>query len=56
MDHFKKKLMHCKYPKWAIDIEERRLTNTNSKEYNDANNQGTTGAKYTTKTVKSRVT
>ena len=42
MDHLRKALTHCKYPKWTIDRVERRLTKPTSKESNDANNQGTT--------------
>ena len=48
MDHLRKTLTHCKYPKWAIDRVERRLTKPNSEESNDTNNQDTSGAKPTT--------
>ena len=47
MDHLRKALTHCKYPKWAIDRVERRLTKPTSEECNDASNQGTAGAKPT---------
>ena len=37
MDHLKKALTHCRYPKWAIDRVERRLSKPTSEESNDAN-------------------
>ena len=54
MDHLRKALTHCKYPKWAIDAVERRLTKSTSEESNDANNQGTTGTKTTTSEDKTK--
>ena len=51
MNHLRKAFTHCKYPKWAIDRVERRVTKTTSEESNDANNQGTTGAMPTTNEV-----
>ena len=54
MDHLRKALTHCRYPKWALDRVERRLTKHTSEYYNDANNQGTAGAKPTTNEVKTK--
>ena len=54
MDHVRKALTHCKYPKWAIDRVERRLTKPTSEESNVANNQGTACAKPTTNEVKTK--
>ena len=51
-DHLRQALTHCKYPKWAIDRVERRLTKPTSKDSNDANNQGTAGSHATTNEVK----
>ena len=54
MDHLRKALTHCKYPKWATDRVEKRLTKPTGEESNDANNQGTVGAKPTTNEVKTK--
>ena len=54
MDHLRKALTHFKYPKWALDRVERRLTKPTSKDNNDANNQCTAGAKATTNEVKTK--
>ena len=54
MDHLMKALSHCKYPKWAIDRVQRRLSKPTSEETNDANTRGTTGAKPTTNEVKTK--
>ena len=54
MDHLRKALTHCKYPKWATDRVERRLTKPTSEESNDANNQDTAGTKPTTYEVKTK--
>ena len=51
MDHLRKALTQCKYPKWALDKVEKRL-NRPSREVNDgANNQGTTDTQATTNEV-----
>ena len=55
MDHLRKALTHCKYPKWALDKAERMLFKPISEHNNDANNQGSTGAKPTTSEVNKRV-
>ena len=52
MDHLRKELTHCKYPKWAIDRVERKLSKPNSEERNDTHTQGTAGTKPTTNEVK----
>ena len=52
MDHLRKALTHCKYPKWATDRVEIRLTKPTTEESNDANNQVTVGTKPTTNEVK----
>ena len=54
MDHLRKALTHCKYPKWTLDRVERRLTKPTSEDNNDANNKGTTGTKPTTNKVKTK--
>ena len=54
MDHLRKALTHCKYPKWALYRVERRLTKPPSEASNDTNNQGTTGTKPTTNEVKTK--
>ena len=54
MDHLRKALTHCKYPKWAIDRVVKRLTKPTSEESKGANNQGTAGMKPTTNEVKTK--
>ena len=54
IDHLRKALTHCKYPKWAIDRVERRLSQPTNEGSNDANTQGTTGTKPTTNEVKTK--
>ena len=54
MDHLRKAFTHCKYPKWAIDRVEKRLTNPITEGSNDANNQGTAGAKPTSNEDKTK--
>ena len=54
MDHPRKALTQCKYPKWALDKVAKRL-NRPSREVTDrANNQGTAGAQPTTNEVKTK--
>ena len=43
MEHLRKVLTHCKYPRWALDRVEKRLTKPTSEISNVANSQGTTG-------------
>ena len=52
MEHVRKTLAHCKYTKWAIDRVERRLSKVTNEGSNDADTQGTTGAKPTINEVK----
>ena len=54
MDHPRKVLTHCKYPKWAIDRVERRLSKPTSEESNGASTQVTADAKPTTNNVKTK--
>ena len=54
MNFLRKALTHSKYPRWAIDWVERRLTKPTSEESNVANNQGTAGTKPTTNEVKTK--
>ena len=51
MDHLRKALTQCKYPKWALDKVEKRLNRASSEVNDGANNQGTTGAQPTTNEV-----
>ena len=54
MDHLRKALTQCKYPKWPLDKVEKKL-NRPSKEVTDgANNQGTAGIQPTTNEVKTK--
>ena len=43
MDHLRKALIQCKYPKWALDKVEKRLNRLSSEVIDGANSQGTTG-------------
>ena len=54
MDHLRKALTHCKYPKWAIERMERRLLKFTIKESNSVNNQDSAGTKPTTNEVKTK--
>ena len=54
MEHLKKALAHCKYPKWALGRVERRFTKPTSAVSNVVNNQGTTGTQPTTQEVKTK--
>ena len=54
MDHLRKALMQCKYPKWAFDKVEKRLNRPSREVTDGANNQGTTGAQPTTNEVKTK--
>ena len=52
MDHLRKALTQCKYPKWALDKVEKRLNRPSRKVTDGANHQGTAGAQPTTNEVK----
>ena len=52
MEHIRKALTHNKYPKWALDKVEKRLTKLSGEVSNQADSQGTTGTQPTTNEVK----
>ena len=54
MDHHRKALTQCKYPKWALDKVEKRLNRPSREVTDGANNQGTTGAQLTTNKVRTK--
>ena len=43
MEHLRNALTHCKFPKWALEKVEKRLTKPPSKVCNGADSQGITG-------------
>ena len=55
MDHLRKALPHCKYPKWALDKVHKRFTRLSSEVNDEANSQGTAGAQSITNEVKIKV-
>ena len=52
VDHLRKALVHCKYPKWAMDRVETSLLKLTSEGSNSVSTQDTNGAKPTTNEVK----
>ena len=52
--HLRKALTQCKYPKWALDKVERRLSRPSREASDRANKQGTTGAQPATNEVKTK--
>ena len=52
MKHPRKALTNCKYPKWALDKVEKRLTRSTAEVNDRANSQGTTDTQLTTNEVK----
>ena len=54
MDHLRKALTQCKYPKWALDKVEKRLNKSTSEAIDQVNNQGTTGTQAVTNEVKTK--
>ena len=54
MEHLRKDPIHCKYPKWALDMVEKRLTKPTGEVNDGAEGQGTTGAQLTTNEVKTK--
>ena len=54
MDHLRKILTQCKYPKWALDKVEKRLNKSTSKVIYGVINQGTTGTQVATNDVKTK--
>ena len=54
MEHLRKALTNCKYPKWALEKVEKRLTRSSSEVNNGANGQGTAGTQPVTNEVKTK--
>ena len=54
MDHLRKALIKCKYPKWALDKVEKRLNRSTREVSDGVSNQGTTGAQPVTNEVKNK--
>ena len=54
MEHLRKVLTHCKYPKWALERVKKRLTKPTREVSNGADSQGTAGAQPTTNEVKTK--
>ena len=54
MDHLRKALTKCKYPKWALDKVEKRCSKSTSETIDGFNNLGTTGAQAVINEVKTK--
>ena len=54
MDHLRKALIQCKYPKWASDKVEKKLNKPSREVIDGTNNQGTVGTQLTTNEVKTK--
>ena len=54
MEHLRKALTNCKYPKWALDKVEKRLTRSSCEVNDGANSQGTADAQPITNEVKTK--
>ena len=54
MEHLRKALTNCKYPRRALDKVEKRLTRSTSEVNDGANSQGTTDSQSTTNEVKTK--
>ena len=54
MENLRKVLTNCKYPKWALDKVEERLTRSTSEVNYGANSQGTTSTQPTNNEVKTK--
>ena len=54
IEHLRRALTNCKYPKWALDKVEKRLTRSTSEVNNRVKSQGTTGTLPTTNEVKTK--
>ena len=52
MEHLRKAITNCKYPKWTLNRKEKRLTKPPSEVSKGADSQGTTGTQPTTNEVK----
>ena len=53
-EHLRKALTQCKYPKWALDKEEKRLNRSSREAIDGVNKQGTNGSPAATREVKSK--
>ena len=54
MNHLRKALTQCKYPKWALDKVEKRLNRPSREVTDGANNQGITGTQPPINEVKTK--
>ena len=54
MEHLRKALTNCKYPKWALDKVAKRLTRSTSEVNDGANSQGITSTLPTINEVKTK--
>ena len=54
MEHLRKAVTLCKYPKWALERVEKRLIKPTSEVSNGADSQGTVGTQPITNEVKSK--
>ena len=54
MDHLRKALSKCKYPKWALDKVKKRLNTSTNEIIDEVNNQGSTGSQAVTNEVKTK--
>ena len=54
MEHLRKALTYCKYPKWTLDRGEKRLNRPTSEVSDWTEGQGTAGAQPTTNEVKTK--
>ena len=54
VDHLRKALTQCKYPKWAFEKVRKRLNRLSRKVIDGGNSQGTAGAQPTTNEVKTK--
>ena len=55
MDHLRKALTKCKYPKWALDRVEKRLNGSTSEVIDGVNSRGNTVVRAVTNEVKIKV-
>ena len=54
MEHLRKALTNCKYPKWALDKVEKRPARSTDEVIDGANSQGTAGTQPTNNEVKTK--
>ena len=54
MDHLRKALTQCKYPKWALDKVAKRLNRLSREVIDGANNKGPTSNQPTTNEIKTK--